>query len=62
MLVRISSEREEEGKVYYKDNDGKFHEYNDEVIKNEVATLYHGKTLVKCVPSKAEEKILKIQI
>ena len=62
ILVQISSEQEEEGKGYYKDNEGKYHEFNDEVLENEVAILYHGKTLVKCVPSKAEEKVLKIQI
>ena len=61
MLIRASSGGEVEGKVFYEDNNGQFHEYSDEVEECEIKTLYYGKILVKCVPSKAEEKTRQIQ-
>jgi len=61
MLIQVSSGEEVEGKVFYEDNHGQFHEYNDGVEECEITTLYYGRILVKCVPSKAEEKAKQIQ-
>jgi len=62
LLSQADSEQETESKAYYKDNEGRFHEYNDEVVESEIITLYHGETLVRCVPFKAKEKVFKIQL
>ena len=56
-MIQITSSEMIKGKLYYEDNYGNIHEETDD-IKN----LYYGKVFLKCVPSQAEEKVLKIQI
>ncbi len=59
-LISISPRGEAKGKVYYKDNNGDFFEYNDETEEEDISQLYYGKSFVKSTPSKAEKEVRKI--